>query len=415
MVMILRPRRPRMVVADGHVSMDPPEDMHFTAAKLCLEGEKPWQGLAHLAFAFGIVILQLTVAWCLFSTMGNTYGACATANDCGRAMWCTVTQHPRSSSGGMCLGCGFRDGYKKDLAAQFCHVNGTALSSAVAADLQLAVEAPDSLDTPQPIYMTLTTADVDALCSDCISPRGFMPRLAKMNIKGIGVREGVMYALVAAASALCIMEESLALFKTLLYLHRVQLPDGMRLGLWGHKRRALLLLQTARVFTLASVLMCVPLFILFDSADGVSILLNTVACLFILELDNLAFAYGVRELQRTEILEPFTCSLADATNVERAKELVALASLLGISLVGLGHDMESTYLVLPWALVIIACTIGEALLTCCKGRKGVDGGGRGVFSLFSTWLFILVRLALMFVLTLAYPIMFSGGTWWIPY
>ena len=52
---------------------------------------------------------------------------------------------------------------------------------------------------------------------------------------------------------------------------------------------------------LASVLMCVPLFVLFDSADGVSILLNTVAALFILELDNFAFAYGVREMRRDEL------------------------------------------------------------------------------------------------------------------
>jgi hypothetical protein len=55
-----------------------------------------------------------------------------------------------------------------------------------------------------------------------------------------------------------------------------------------------------RVFTLASVLMCVPLFLLFDSSDGVSNLLNTVAALFILELDHF-FAYGVREQRRTEL------------------------------------------------------------------------------------------------------------------
>ncbi|CAJ1410437.1 unnamed protein product [Effrenium voratum] len=402
-----------MVVSDGQVLMEPPEDMHFTAAKLCL-GKSPtgsahgahgaWQGTGYLSSALGIVFLQLTVAWCLYSTMGNAHGACATSEDCGRAMWCTVSRHPRTSSGGMCLGCGFRDAYKKDLANQFCHANGTVLSSARAADLQLAVEEPDSLGNPQSIYIILTMADVEALCADCTSPRGFMPQLAEMNIKAIGLREGVMYALVAAASALCIMEESLALFKTLLYLHRVQPPEDRRDGLWRLKRRALLLLQTARVFTLASVLVCVPLFILFDSADGVSILLNTVACLFILELDNLAFAYGVRELQRTEILEPFTCSLADATNVERAKELLAVASLLGISLVGLGRNMEGSYLVLPWALVIVACTLGEALLTCCKGRPSIGA-----------CCFILVRTSLMFVLTLFYPLIFSGGTWWIPY
>ena len=46
--------------------------------------------------------------------------------------------------------------------------------------------------------------------------------------------------------------------------------------------------------------MCVPLFVLFDSSDGVSNLLNTVAALFILELDHF-FAYGVREQRRTEL------------------------------------------------------------------------------------------------------------------
>lgn len=147
---------------------------------------------------------------------------------------------------------------------------------------------------------------------------------------------------------------------------------------------------------------------------------NTVACLFILELDNFAFAYGVRELQRGQLLEPFRCSLADATNVERGKELVAVCSLLSICLVGIGREWESPYLIIPWAFVIAACTAGEALLTrtCCEGRLGGSEGqgGRGaVDAPRASWCLSLVRLLVMLALTLAYPIAFSGGTWWMPY
>lgn len=401
--------------SDGRqVLIDPPEDMHFTATKLCLcLAKDPWQGCGHLMSAYFIVFLQLTVAWCLFSTMGNAHGACSSHGDCGRAMWCTITQHPRSSSGGMCLGCGFRDAVKQDLAHRFCDTNGTALGSALS--LQQAVEEPDMLGTPQTIYMTLTAPDVSAMCEACTNSRGFMPRLSEMNLKAVGIREGVMYALVAASSSLCVMEEAMSLFKTLLYIHRATPPEGVSSkGAWGRKRRALLLLQTVRVFTLASVLMCVPLFILFDAADGVSILLNTVACLFILELDNFAFAYGVRELQRSELLTPFAAPLADAIAVERGKELVAASSLLSICLVGVGREWEASYLMVPWAFVIAACTVGEALITCHGSEQSGAVDGPGSSPRASSWCLSLVRLLVMIALTIAYPLAFSNATWWIP-
>ena len=470
-----RRRRPRMQTdsASCRVAIEPPEDVHFVAARLCLSAPQGslFAGVGHLLAALGIVLLQLTVAWCLFSTMGNCFGACLGHGDCGRAMWCTVTPHPKLASRGtssrrtakttkthgyegverggghasrvnaalgMCLGCGFRDSSRFDLAPRFCHANGTA-SITDAAALQQAVEEPDLMGTVQHIYMELAMPDVAAMCAACVNERGFVPPLSAMNLAVIGLREGVMYVLVAIAASMCVMDEGLALFKTLLYIHRAALPEAAahQCTAWRSKRVVLVLVQTARVFTLASVVMCVPLFVLFDSSDGVSILLNTVAALFILELDNFFFAYGVRELRRAVLLAPFNCTLQDATNLERAKELVALSSLLGICLVSIGAELEGQYLMIPWALVIAACTFGEVLIVCYPaaqasgpardgdesvelerseswGGAGGDGGqARSGACSCASWGVLSARLLVLLVLTWGYAIVFQGGTWWL--
>lgn len=58
----------------------------------------------------------------------------------------------------------------------------------------------------------------------------------------------------------------------------------------------LLLLQAFRGVMLSLLFVCVPLFVLRDKSDAVSILLNTVAVLFVVELDNLAFSFGLSEI-----------------------------------------------------------------------------------------------------------------------
>ena len=410
MVLGLRKQRPRMRlnVEGTLVMISPPEDLHFTAAKIALS--KRGGGLGYVASTFFLVGLQLSTAWCLFSTMGNKFGVCSTASDCGPAHWCTVTAHPKTSAGGMCIGCGFTDAFRRDLAPQFCDTSGNALGDAAA--LQQAIEEPDFvMFSSLPIHMTLSASDVAAMCAACSDARGFVPPLVTMNIQRIGLREGTMFVLVAIASSLCIMEEALSLFKTLLFIHRAVPPDSAaELAPWARRRRALLLLQSCRIFMLASVLMCVPLFVLFDSADGVSILLNTVAALFILELDNFAFVYGVREMQRDEILQPFSCSPSDATSIERAKEGVALAALVGIFLVGLGPTWKGSYLILPWGFVILACTVGEAMIVCREAPGGRSPGASERCAALGSGL---VRLATMVILTALYPLFFAGGTWWI--
>ena len=410
MTLGLRKKRPRMkAVGNGLVMISPPEDLHFTAAKRALD-TKRGGGVGYLASTFFLVGLQLSTAWCLFSTMGNKFGVCSTASDCGPAHWCTITTHPKTSAGGMCIGCGFTDAFRRDLAPRFCDANGNALGDAAA--LQQAVEESDfEMFSSLPIHMTLSASDVVAMCAACVDARGFVAPLVMMNIQAIGLREGTMFVLVAIASSLCIMEEALSLFKTLLFIHRAVPPESTaELAQWARSRRALLLLQSFRIFMLASVLTCVPLFVLFDSADGVSILLNTVAALFILELDNFAFAYGVREIRRDEILEPFSCSPSDATSIERAKEGVALAALVGIFLVGLGPTWKGSYLILPWGFVILACTVGEAMIVCREAPGGRSPGASERCAALGSGL---VRLATMVILTALYPLFFAGGTWWI--
>ena len=356
-----------------------------------------------------LVMIQLTVAWSLLSTMGNQYGACASNSDCGVAMWCTVARHPKSDLSGICLNCGPRDGIRPDFTPQFCEADGEVAADVDVAHFQQVIEAGDPmLKIPAPLGVTLTDEDITAMCYACTNRHGYRPPAAATNLGGMGVRESVMFLLVAIAASLCVMEEALCIGKTLLYIHRASPPPlpeepssrSSNRGWWRVKRNALLLLQTIRIFMLASVLQCVPLFVLFDAADGVSILLNTIAALFILELDNLAFAFGVRELERTPLLEPFAVAKMDAINVERGKEMVAFAAMLGLCLVPLGASWEGGYLVVPWFLLLLACFAGETLLV-------VQGGGHRPAAL------CVARLALIVGLTHFYPLLYSNGTWWL--
>ena len=107
------------------------------------------------------------------------------------------------------------------------------------------------------------------MCAGCTDVRGYMPSAPAMNIGSIGLREGVMFALIAVAASLSVMEEALALGKTLLYIHRARPPkprpqqlvdvaasDAPSAGccsrLWTSKRILLLCLQQVRILMLAS-------------------------------------------------------------------------------------------------------------------------------------------------------------------
>jgi len=60
---------------------------------------------------------------------------------------------------------------------------------------------------------------------------------------------------------------------------------------WYAKAACILGLQNCRVFMLSFCVGCVPLFVLLDKADAVSLVLNTVATLYVLEVDDLALLF----------------------------------------------------------------------------------------------------------------------------
>jgi len=93
-------------------------------------------------------------------------------------------------------------------------------------------------------------------------------------------------------------------------------------------------------------------------------------------------------------------------NVERGKEMVEIASLIGIVIVApVGAEMEGAYLMLPWALVILACMAGEVLVVA------QGGGERG--STMCSCAAVIVRLLVIGGLTYFFPLAYSGGTWWL--
>ena len=106
------------------------------------------------------------------------------------------------------------------------------------------------------------------------------------------------------------------------------------------------------------------------------------------------------ELGACKLLEPFRVSRADALAIERGKEGVAIASMIGICLVGLGGEMEATYLTIPWFLIVFACFASECMIL-------LQGGGDRSCAVF------VARLLLLAGVTYFYNLYYSGGTWWL--
>ena len=170
-----------------------------------------------------------------------------------------------------------------------------------------------------------------------------------------------------------------------------QVPRGWKLAIGG--------LSFARYYVfLPYVVYSVMALVLSDGGRVKDVCLNTVAVLFLLEVDNLAFLHGLSERVRMEAEE--NAGKRQVTDDELqtmdAVKIVCVVLIPFVVLVGiLGHNLASSMLV---EIIAPLPSIFAVLVQCVRanGLKGACGGlGRGILGYVVFWLWWFAVLTLM--------------------
>ena len=136
-------------------------------------------------------------------------------------------------------------------------------------------------------------------------------------------------------------------------------------------RYAMGLLNLLRLFGfLPFILWSVIALVVFRGGSALAICLNTVAVLFLVELDNLAFSHGLREKMRVEAEEFGRISVTDDDSrlidvIKLVCMLTVPASILGG--VAVGEYYGAVFAVLPVPLVVMVQSVLRAPAGKCAG------------------------------------------------
>jgi hypothetical protein len=145
---------------------------------------------------------------------------------------------------------------------------------------------------------------------------------------------------------------------------------------WTIKSQLFYTMQATRCVMLSIVLASVPLFVLQDKSDAVSISLNTVAALFILELDNILFTFLLGERACNAIAETdLTVPAGYALRAEVGEKLVFVVALVMCCMMPIAQSMGITYLTTLGWVFGASCFLADLMLQAsllealaCAGR-----------------------------------------------
>ena len=306
-----------------HIELDAPHGLHW----LVLQGNLKWNRLyacGLLLAGFALLFVQTTMASALFDTMGNFGGTCAGHRDCGKGKFCSPAPPQKSTvlltaagytaSGadlGTCLVCGE---WLLD-APQTCHPNGSALD---------------------PLWQSA--------CGACTSPSGqFISNghrySAKYNLDSMSSRQWLTYFIVATIGVGVVSHEVRGTLKLVAAAAggvTLESSDGGQ-KLSTLARRAILSEQCMRSVMVSLVVANVPYFVLMDSTRVVDILLNTMAALLILDLDEVWCFLVLREataLTMGGVGERMRVGKSVASALARCETAVAAATMLTFMMLG---------------------------------------------------------------------------------
>ena len=247
--------------------------------------------LSLLAVSFGIVLLQCAVAAGLWA--GTAWTSCSDHTDCPGGSWCAPH--------GTCDDCMVNH-------QVLCESDSNATES-------WAFGSADSV-----VNGTITWKLRDSMCEACTDAEGeFVTEYQAVDERVASMRLSDWTALLLASFVIAfgvfgeVRDAMLCEFSIAAIREKKEVPR-----VW---REAIGLLNLFRLFSfLPFILSSVVSLVLYRGASALAICLNTVAVLFLVELDNLAFSHGLNEETRMEAEEFGRVSVTGRTTPHRCRQ-----------------------------------------------------------------------------------------------
>ena len=228
-----------------------------------------WRKYGLLAASIGIVFLQCFVATGLSFGVGTS--TCSEHSECSRGNFCDE---------GLCSGC-------SEWHKSCCLPNATATCS---------------IDKEQGENREMNEKDREGMCNTCVSDKGFETNhdVIREGVHAMFIQDWFalfLASLVVAFAVFAEIRDGMLMEIALRDISkRREVPRGWRFAIHG--------LNFARYFILFPKILISVMSLVHDNGGRVrDICLNTVAVLFLLEVDNLAFLHGLGERTRMEAEE----------------------------------------------------------------------------------------------------------------
>ena len=318
-----------------------------------------WRRYGLLAASIGIVFLQCFVG--AGFSIGVSMSSCSEISECGRGLYCAE---------GMCDWCEER--YKS-----CCLPNAT-----------------DTCAVREGRTRKLDEKDRESMCAACTTSKGFetYPEVQRDRVDSMRLQDWLALFLASLVVAFAVFAEMRDAVLCHCALRDIsQVPRGWRFAIAG--------LNFCRNFVfLPCVVLSVMELVLNDGGRVRDVCLNTVAVLFLLEVDNLAFLHGLSERVRMEAEE--NAGARHVTNDELrtidAIKIVCVVLIPCVVFSGVrGYRLmwgNIVYVAAPLPFVV-AVFVQRARANGLKGACGAVCEAVAGFVVF--WLFLLAVTTLM--------------------
>lgn len=314
-----------------------------------------WRKKGLMAASIGIVFLQCLVATGL--SQGVSLSTCRDNQDCNEGTYCDK---------GVCEWC--------ESEWQHCCTNST-----------------------EACYSGWDDKEVEDMCAACVTDRGFETHaeVVRERVDSMMLQDWLALALASMVVAFAVfaeMRDALLCTNSLRDISkRRKVPRIWRYAIRG--------LTFARYYImLPNVILSVVTLVLNDGGRVKDVCLNTVAVLFLLEIDNLAFLHGLGERTRMEAEEHAgMCVTDDDVRTINKVKIVCVFTIPCVVLAGAcGGYVIRDY---PETLSILIAPVPSMVvvfLQHVKNCRGVCGGlswGMASFLVYLTWYWGMMELA----------------------
>ena len=343
-----------------------PHSFHQTTIYYGLERQDtpPRRKYGLLAASIGIVFLQCFVASGL--SVGVSMSTCRDNQDCGEGTYCEI---------GICETC-------ERQWSHCCHTNNTEMC-------YWDDKGSQGEKSRQ------------AMCDNCVTDRGFesFGDVAEDRIDSMMLQDWVTLCLASIVVAFAVfaeMRDCLLCEKSLRDIaKRAEVPRGWRFAMNG--------LNFARYYImLPNIISSVVQLVLNDGGRVKEVCLNTVAVLFLLEVDNMAYLHGLGERTRMEAEEHAGLRITDdELQTINAVKIVCVLAIPGVILAGLllGPHAWAKYpeflceLIVPVpSMVVVFVQRVKASRHKLKGACGALGWGLAGWLVYFIWYTLMASL-----------------------